>query len=117
MRAVELCRTAELGGHVEQCADCAHTRIAYNSYRNRHCPKCQWTAAQAWLAAREAELLPVPYYHVVFTLPAALGALAYQNKARVYGLLLKTAAGRGCTPCARSDITNWPNSVGMRQPG
>ena len=92
MRAVELCRTAELGGHVEQCADCAHTRIAYNSCRNRHCPKCQWTAAQAWLEAREAELLPVPYYHVVFTLPAPLGALAYQNKARVYGLLLKTAA-------------------------
>src|SRR4051812_22830969 len=92
MRAVELCRTAELGGHVEQCADCAHTRIAYNSCRNRHCPKCQWTAAQAWLEAREAELLPVPYYHVVFTLPAALGALAYQNKARLYGLLLKAAA-------------------------
>ena len=92
MRAVELCRTAELGGHVEQCADCAHTRIAYNSCRNRHCPKCQWTAAQAWLEAREAELLPVPYYHVVFTLPAPLGALAYQNKARLYGLLLKAAA-------------------------
>ena len=92
MRAVELCRTAALGGHVEQCADCAHTRIAYNSCRNRHCPKCQWRAAQAWLAAREAELLPVPYFHVVFTLPAALGALAYQNKARVYGLLLKAAA-------------------------
>src|ERR671929_2347465 len=92
MRAIELCRTAELGGHVEQCADCAHVRIAYNSCRNRHCPKCQWTAAQAWLEAREAELLPVPYFHVVFTLPAALGALAYQNKARVYGLLLKAAA-------------------------
>jgi hypothetical protein len=92
MRAVELCRTAALGGHVEQCADCAHTRIAYNSCRNRHCPKCQWTAAQAWLQAREAELLPVPYFHVVFTLPAALGALAYQNKPRVYGLLLKAAA-------------------------
>ena len=92
MRAVELCRTAELGGHVEQCADCAHTRIAYNSCRNRHCPKRQWTAAQAWLEAREAELLPVPYFHVVFTLPAALGPLAYQNKARVYGLLLRAAA-------------------------
>jgi Putative transposase/Transposase zinc-binding domain len=92
MRAVELCRTAELGGHVERCADCAHTRVAYNSCRNRHCPKCQWSAAQAWLEAREAELLPVPYFHVVFTLPAALGALAYQNKARVYGLLLKAAA-------------------------
>ena len=92
MRAVELCRTAELGGHLEQCADCAHTRIAYNSCRNRHCPKCQWTAAQAWLEAREAELLPVPYFHVLFTLPAALGALAYQNKASVYGPVLKTAA-------------------------
>jgi hypothetical protein len=92
MRAIELCRTAELGGHVEQCADCAHTRIAYNSCRNRHCPKCQWTAAQAWLEAREAELLPVPYFHLVFTLPAALGALAYQNKAKLYGLLLKAAA-------------------------
>src|SRR3954452_24029047 len=92
MRAIELCRTAELGGHVEQCADCAHIRIAYNSCRNRHCPKCQWRAAQAWLEAREAELLPVPYYHVVFTLPATLGAIAYQNKTRVYGLLLKAAA-------------------------
>src|SRR5215208_3464262 len=92
MRAVELCRTAELGGHVEQCADCAHTRIAYNSCRNRHCPKCQWGAAQAWLEAREAELLPVPYFHVVFTLPAAIGAIAYQNKAKVYGLLFKAAA-------------------------
>jgi hypothetical protein len=92
MRAIELCRTAELGGHVEQCADCAHIRIAYNSCRNRHCPKCQWRAAQTWLEAREAELLPVPYFHLVFTLPAALGALAYQNKARLYGLLLKAAA-------------------------
>src|SRR5215212_5209717 len=92
MRAVELCRTAELDGHVQQCPHCAHTRIAYNSCRNRHCPKCQWRAAQAWLEAREAELLPVPYCHLVFTLPAALGAIAYQNKARVYGLLLKTAA-------------------------
>ena len=71
MTAIEICRTAALGGHVERCEDCAHTRIAYNSCRNRHCPKCQWTAAQAWLAAREAELLPVPYFHVVFTLPAA----------------------------------------------
>jgi len=74
MGAVELCRTAALGGHVERCADCAHTRVAYNSCRNRHCPKCQWRAAQAWLAAREAELLPVPYFHVVFTLPAAVQA-------------------------------------------
>ena len=92
MSAIESCRTAELGGHVERCEDCAHTRIAYNSCRNRHCPKCQWTAAQAWLEAREAELLPVPYFHVVFTLPAKIGAIAYQNKAKVYGLLFKAAA-------------------------
>ena len=71
MTAIEICRTAALGGHVERCEDCAHTRIAYNSCRNRHCPKCQWSAAEEWLAAREAELLPVPYFHVVFTLPAA----------------------------------------------
>jgi hypothetical protein len=92
MTAIEVCRTAALGGHVERCDDCAHTRIAYNSCRNRHCPKCQWRAAQAWLTAREAELLPVPYYHVVFTLPAAIGAIAYQNKAKVYGMLFSTAA-------------------------
>jgi len=92
MSAIEACRTAALGGHVEQCVACAHTRIAYNSCRNRHCPKCQGSAASAWLAARTAELLPVPYFHVVFTLPAQLGAIAYQNKALVYGLLLKAAA-------------------------
>ena len=92
MTAIEVCRTAALGGHVERCEDCAHTRIAYNSCRNRHCPKCQWLAAQAWMAAREAELLPVPYFHVVFTLPAALGAIAYQNKAKIYGLLFTAAA-------------------------
>src|SRR4051794_8609706 len=92
MRAVELCRTAELGGHVEQCADCAHTRIAYNSCRNRHCPKCQWRAAQAGLEAREAGLFPGPYFPVVFTLPAKIGAIAYQNKAKVYGLLFTAAA-------------------------
>jgi hypothetical protein len=92
MTAIEICRTAALGGHVERCEDCAHTRIAYNSCRNRHCPKCQWSAAERWLAAREAELLPVPYYHVVFTLPAQVGAIAYQNKAKVYGLLFSAAA-------------------------
>jgi hypothetical protein len=92
MTAIEICRTAALGGHVERCEDCAHTRIAYNSCRNRHCPKCQWAAAERWLAAREAELLPVPYFHVVFTLPAAIGAIAYQNKAKVYGLLFTAAA-------------------------
>jgi putative transposase/transposase-like zinc-binding protein len=92
MTAIEICRTAALGGHVERCEDCAHTRIAYNSCRNRHCPKCQWRPAQAWLEAREAELLPVPYFHVAFTLPAAIGAIAYQNKAKVYGLLFTAAA-------------------------
>src|SRR6266702_4577236 len=99
MTAIEVCRTAALGGHVERCEDCAHTRIAYNSCRNRHCPKCQWPAAQAWMAAREAELLPAPYFHVVFTLPAALGAIAYQNKAKLYGLLF-TAAGETLTTIA-----------------
>ena len=92
MSAIEHCRSAALGGHVERCQDCAHTRVAYDSCRNRHCPKCQWSTAMAWLAAREAELLPVPYMHLVFKLPAAIGAMAYQNKAKVYGLLLKAAA-------------------------
>jgi hypothetical protein len=92
MTAIELCRTAALGGHVERCEACAHSRIAYNSCRNRHCPKCQWRAAEAWLDARKSELLPVPYFHVVFTLPAAIGAIAYQNKAKVYGLLFSAAA-------------------------
>lgn len=92
MTAIEICRTAALGGHVERCENCAHARVAYNSCRNRHCVKCQWAAAQAWAEAREAELLPVPYFHVVFTLPAALNAIAYHNKAKVYGLLFKAAA-------------------------
>jgi Putative transposase/Transposase zinc-binding domain len=92
MSAIESCRTAALGGHVARCEDCAHTRIAYNSCRNRHCPKCQGAAAKAWLVEREAELLPVPYYHVVFTLPAAIGDIAYQNKAAIYGILFKAAA-------------------------
>jgi hypothetical protein len=92
MSAIEACRTAALGGHVERCEDCCHIRIAYNSCRNRHCPKCQWRAAAEWLAAREAELLPVAYFHVVFTLPAAIGAIAYQNKSKVYALLFKAAA-------------------------
>lgn len=92
MDAIVSCRTAALGGHVERCEDCALTRVAYNSCRNRHCPKCQWQAAADWLAAREAELLPVPYFHVVFTLPAAIGAIAYQNKMTVYSLLFKAVA-------------------------
>jgi predicted Zn-ribbon and HTH transcriptional regulator len=92
MSAIERCRTAALGGHVARCADCAYTTIAYNSCRNRHCPKCQSAAAKQWLAAREAELLPVPYYHVVFTLPAAIADIAYQNKAILYDLLFKVSA-------------------------
>jgi hypothetical protein len=92
MTAIEACRTAELGGHVAACEDCAHTVISYNSCGNRHCPKCQGAAARQWLAEREAELLPLPYYHVVFTLPSAIGAIAWQNKAEVYGLLFKAAS-------------------------
>ena len=92
MSAIESCRTAALGGHVERCEDCAHTRIAYNSCRNRHCPKCQGAAAKEWLAEREAELLPVPYYHVVFTLPAPIADIAYHNKAVIYDLLFKASA-------------------------
>src|SRR6202166_295503 len=92
MSAIENCRTAALGGHVARCEDCAHTTIAYNSCRDRHCPKCQGAAAREWLAEREAELLPVPYFHVVFTLPAAIARIAYQNKAVVYDLLFKAAA-------------------------
>jgi hypothetical protein len=92
MSAIEQCRTAALGGHVEQCPDCGHSQIAYNSCRNRHCPKCQGAVAAQWLAEREADLLPVEYYHLVFTLPAPIGQIAYHNKAVVYGLLFQAAA-------------------------
>ena len=92
MSAIEHCRTAALGGHVEACTDCGHWRIAYNSCRNRHCPKCQAAAARTWLEARETDLLPVGYFHVVFTLPAEIAAIAFTNKALVYYLLFKAAA-------------------------
>jgi hypothetical protein len=92
MGAIRACRTAALGGHVARCEGCAHIAIAYNSCRNRHCPKCQGQTARAWLAKRQADLLPVPYYHVVFTLPAPIAAIAFQNKAVVYDLLFRTAA-------------------------
>jgi putative transposase/transposase-like zinc-binding protein len=92
MSAIESCRTAALGGHVARCEKCEHTQISYNSCRNRHCPKCQGAAAKDWLAAREADLLPVPYYHMVFTLPAPIGNIAYYNKAVVYDLLFKASA-------------------------
>ena len=92
MSAIELCRTAALGGHVDACSDCGLVRCAYNSCRNRHCPKCQGQARADWLAARQAELLPVPYFHVVFTVPAPVAEIAFQNKAVVYAILFKAAA-------------------------
>jgi hypothetical protein len=94
MSAIENCRTAALGGHVARCENeaCGHTQIAYNSCRNRHCPKCQGAAAREWLAEREKELLSVPYFHVVFSLPAQVAHIAYQNKAVIYGILFKASA-------------------------
>src|SRR5438094_1279342 len=92
MSAIESCRTAALGGHVLRCEDCSHTLIAYNSCRNRHCPKCQGAAAKEWLAERQAELLPVPYFRVVFTVPSEIAAIAFQNKATLYAILFRTAA-------------------------
>jgi len=92
MSAIEQCRSAALGGHLLHCPACEHTQIAYNSCRNRHCPKCQASAARRWLQARQADLLPVEYYHLVFTLPAPLSELAYYNKSRLYGILFQTAA-------------------------
>ncbi len=92
MSAIETCRTAALGGHVERCEDCDHSRIAYNSCRNRHCPKCQGAAAKDWLAARQADLLPVGYFHLVFTLPAEIADIAYHNKSVVYDLLFRTSS-------------------------
>ena len=92
MSAIEACRTAELGGHVERCEDCAHVQVAYNSCRNRHCPRCQGAAARRWLEARQAELLPVAYYHVVFTVPAEVADISFHNKAVVYDILFKAAS-------------------------
>ena len=110
MSAIERCRTAALGGHVARCENdaCGHTIIAYNSCRNRHCPKCQGATAREWMAAREAELLPVQYFHVVFTLPAAIADIAYQNKAVIYGLLIKASAE------AMQTIAADPNHHGAR---
>src|SRR4249919_3247041 len=92
MSAIESCRTAALGGHVMRCEDCSHTAIAYNSCRNRHCPKCQGSQALAWMEERKSELLAVPYFHVVFTLPVRIAAIAYQNKAVIYDLLFKASS-------------------------
>jgi hypothetical protein len=93
MRAIEQCRTAALGGHVEQCDQCGHRRVWYNSCRNRHCPMCQALARAAWVAERQTELLDCPYFHVVFTVPDAIAQIALQNKAVVYGILFR-ATGR-----------------------
>jgi hypothetical protein len=105
MSAIEQCRSAALGGHALRCSACAEPQIAYNSCRNRHCPKCQSSAAQRWLEARQDDLLPVEYYHVVFTLPAPISAIAYTNKEIIYGLLfdiaaetLRTIAAKCCAP-------------------
>jgi Putative transposase/Transposase zinc-binding domain len=92
LQAIQNCRTAALGGHLDSCSECGHQTISYNSCRNRHCPKCQTSAREQWLAARSAELLPVPYYHVVFTLPGALSALVLQNKRLLYDLLFRASA-------------------------
>src|ERR1700704_5649282 len=106
MSAIESCRTAALGGHVLRCEDCSHTQIAYNSCRNRHCPKWQGGEGRGGLAEREAELLPVPYFHVVFSLPAKIADIAYQNKAAIYGILFKASA-ETMTPIAAD-----PNPLG-----
>lgn len=94
MSAIERCRTAALGGYVAHCEndDCTHSTVAYCSCRNRHCPKCQGAAAREWLENRQAELLPVPYFHVVFTLPAAIADIAYYNKAVIYAILFKASS-------------------------
>jgi hypothetical protein len=108
MSAIERCRTAALGGHVARCEDCSHTVIAYNSCRNRHCPKCQGTQALAWIEERKAELLPVGYFHVVFTLPSRIADIAYQNKAVIYDLLFKASAQTMLT------IAGDPKRLGVR---
>src|SRR5258708_16364513 len=92
MSAIELCRTAALGGHTEACSECGLVRCAYNSCRNRRCPRCQGQARIGWLAARQAELLAVPYFHAAFTLPAEIAEIAFHNKQAVYAMLLRTPA-------------------------
>jgi hypothetical protein len=111
MSAVENCRTAALGGHVSACTKCGHEHVAYNSCRNRHCPKCQGSAAQDWMQARMEDLLPVEYFHVVFTLPAEVARIAYWNKRAVYGLLFRASAETVTTIAA--DPRHLGASVGM----
>src|SRR3546814_14752297 len=112
MSAIELCRTAALGGHIELCSACGLVRHAYNSCRNRHCPKCQGQARADWLAARQVELLPVPHFHVVFTLPAPVAEIAFPNKATVHAILLSAAAqksrgGPSGKECVREGRFGW----------
>ncbi len=103
LRAIEICRTKELGGHVDECEDCHHIRISYNSCRNRHCPKCQFLTKEKWLHARGKELLPIPYFHIVFTVPSELNPLALRNQEVVYTLLFK-AASETLTELTRSRL-------------
>ena len=114
LRAIAACRTAALGGHVEQCDSCGQRAISYNSCLNRHCPKCQAAARQTWLAKRSAELLPVPYYHVVFTLPHLLAPLALQNKTLIYGMLFRARRPNPAPDCRRSQTPRRRNRVPRR---
>src|SRR5258705_7334446 len=120
MGAIAACRTAALGGHADFCEDCGLVRCAYNSCRNRHCPKCQGLARAEWLADRQAELLPVPYFHVVFTVPAQIAAIAFQNKTTVYAILFRAAAETNETwSCSRnSRRKSWESTcTGRKKPG
>jgi hypothetical protein len=121
MGAITACRTAALGGHVEQCDECGATRIAYNSCRNRHCPKCQGLARAQWLAERQAELLSVPYFHVMFTLPAPVGEIAFQNKAlSIICTAASCVAARACMIWSQTPALRQRTKRGARshcQPG
>src|SRR3954467_3113290 len=116
MSAIRACRTAALGGHVARCEACDHLAVAYNSCRNRHCPKCQGQTARAWVSRRQADLLPVPYSHVVFTLPTPVAAVAFQNKAVVYDLLFRTAADTLLTIAADPEAPRRPDRPHRRAP-
>ena len=113
MSAIERCRTAALGGHVEQCDSCGHQRIAFNSCRNRHCPKCQSLVRARWLEDRQADLLPVEYFHVVFTLPEEIAAIAYQNKAVVYDILFHCVFHAQLDSDSTRDWTVIPRQAGQ----
>ncbi len=116
MSAIERCRTAALGGHVARCEKCEHIHVAYNSCRNRHCPKCQGAVAQEWLAEREAELLPVPYFHLVYTLPGPVADIAYQNKAVIYAILFKASAEATLTSAVQASPSNNPPASEVTTP-